>query len=777
MAEDQTSQENLDLSRKLLDVVKETNAELMRKASAMRESYKQQAQENLLAKEIVKDIAKAAKNKELLKDLTKAANGETADAAELEQRRLEIEEKLFDLGVDRSLAEKAAAKAKKEDLKEETELYQNLIDDIDEATGKLEKMAAAAGEVRDKTKEIEVKKGEKAKQEEGGIIDLLPDKLQQTIKGIQNVGKVFKQEFKTDKADDAQQAASAELDKLEQITFKRGGKDQTRFRYKKGMDKGGIEGGQRFVSGEKVMALQKTAGKKLGGLGKGASQMTKFAKAIKGIGKAMKTVAKFSKVLLKAIPFLGEILMVLEGLIVADKQVTELGKQFSLSRSEAMGMREEMAATAAVSMDLYVTAENMFKANNSINQALGTGLKFNNEQLAGATKLLEKVKMTGEATGGLVGLAEIHGEMVDDAFYSSLEMVESLKAEKGIRLDNRKIMEEVGKTQGQLRAQLGGSTMAIAEAVTQAKLLGFELKNVAAAGKQLLNFEESISNELEAELLTGKQLNLEQARLAALTGDQVTLAKELARNVGSYSEFTKMNALQQDALAKATGMTTDELEKQLFTQETQNMNAAELRAMGKDELANELERTTNMEKFAQLMEKLQSVITDVLTPFLPLFDLLGAIFQIIGGILGIITPIIKLVMIPLQFVSDLISGLTNLFTGGSFNFGGTMSSIAAFGTSIGMAQGGVVKATPGGVPITAGEGGEDEVITPLSKVEQTFGGSNIDYDKMAAANNKPQQQQPMNIKVEQRNDGYSFNSSTASQGRYQQIARYNTSFA
>ena len=94
-----------------------------------------------------------------------------------------------------------------------------------------------------------------------------------------------------------------------------------------------------------------------------------------------------------------------------------------------------------------------------------------------------------------------------------------------------------------------------------------------------------------------------------------------------------------------------------------------------------------------------------------------------------------------------------------------------------MAQGGVVKATPGGVPITAGEGGEDEVITPLSKVEQTFGGSNIDYDKMAAANNTPQQQQPMNIKVEQRNDGYSFNSSTASQGRYQQIARYNTSFA
>ena len=38
-----------------------------------------------------------------------------------------------------------------------------------------------------------------------------------------------------------------------------------------------------------------------------------------------------------------------------------------------------------------------------------------------------------------------------------------------------------------------------------------ELKGVAAAGKQLLNFEQSISAELEAELLTGKQLNLEKS--------------------------------------------------------------------------------------------------------------------------------------------------------------------------------------------------------------------------------------------------------------------------
>ena len=81
---------------------------------------------------------------------------------------------------------------------------------------------------------------------------------------------------------------------------------------------------------------------------------------------------------------------------------------------------------------------------------------------------------------------------------------------------------------------------------------GMELKEVAAAGKQLLDFEQSISAELEAELLTGKQLNLEKARLAALTGDYESLTEEINANVGDFSEFSKLNVLQQELLAKSS---------------------------------------------------------------------------------------------------------------------------------------------------------------------------------------------------------------------------------
>jgi hypothetical protein len=87
------------------------------------------------------------------------------------------------------------------------------------------------------------------------------------------------------------------------------------------------------------------------------------------------------------------------------------------------------------------------------------------------------------------------------------------------------------------------------------------------ASKQLLNFEESISAELEAELLTGKDINLEKARYLALQGDSAGAAQELMRNVGSLADFQKLNVIQQEALAKAVGMTTDELTDSLVKSE------------------------------------------------------------------------------------------------------------------------------------------------------------------------------------------------------------------
>ena len=157
-------------------------------------------------------------------------------------------------------------------------------------------------------------------------------------------------------------------------------------------------------------------------------------------------------------------------------------------------------------------------------------------------------------------------------------------------MDLKGVLEEAGKTTGVIRAQLGGSIEAISEAVTKAKQFGMTLKEVATAGRQLLNFEQSISAELEAELLTGKQLNLEQARLAALTGDYKTLTSEIMKNVGGIHEFNKLNVLQQESLAKSVGMEANQLADILMKKQNLAELAEEARARGEEDLARQYEQ-------------------------------------------------------------------------------------------------------------------------------------------------------------------------------------------
>ena len=57
-----------------------------------------------------------------------------------------------------------------------------------------------------------------------------------------------------------------------------------------------------------------------------------------------------------------------------------------------------------------------------------------------------------------------------------------------------------------------------------------------------------------------------------------------------------MNVLQRQKLAAAVGMEAGAMADMLFKQETMNMNAQQLRAQGKDELANKLEQLDTQEK-------------------------------------------------------------------------------------------------------------------------------------------------------------------------------------
>jgi hypothetical protein len=368
-------------------------------------------------------------------------------------------------------------------------------------------------------------------------------------------------------------------------------------------------------------------------VGKGANKFQAAGVYIKTLGSN----------LLKALGPLTLIAQFVQGLMQADKETTELQKSMALTKGEAVGFRMELMNAAGASGDINITSSKLLKTFSELNKQFGFITNFASNTLVTMTKLTGVVGVSSESAGNLAAASELTGTSFESNYKDVLGTSYELQRQSGVQMDLRDILEQTGKVTGTVRANLGANPAQIAKAITQAKLFGASLKDVAEAGKSMLDFEQSITAELEAELLLGKDINLERARAAALAGDQVTLAQELQKEAGTFSDFTKMNVIQQEALAKAMGMTSDQLADILFQQEVQGKSAKELRALGKEELAERLEAQTLQDRLNAAIEKMQNLFTDLASGLTPLLYVLGKALSIVGVIAATIQDLMSFV--------------------------------------------------------------------------------------------------------------------------------------
>ena len=289
-------------------------------------------------------------------------------------------------------------------------------------------------------------------------------------------------------------------------------------------------------------------------------------------------------------------------------QTTKLQKNLVLSREEARDLRQDFNNMAVASDDIAVNTSRLVEANLALGQQLGFNSKFTSDLNIQFIKLTKQIGLSEEAAGGLAKLSIATGSTLEEAKNVSLETSQALSSQYGIQLNQREVLEEIGKVSGQTLAMFKANPKLLAEAVAQAKLLGTSLETTKKQASSLLNFEQSIENELQAELLTGQQFNLERARSAALTGDMTTAMKELANQNLDFNKYSNMNVIAQDKVAASLGLSSDELSNQLLKQQYLGKSREEIAALAGDEVANRIEALNAQDKFNLATEKMQDII-------------------------------------------------------------------------------------------------------------------------------------------------------------------------
>jgi len=287
------------------------------------------------------------------------------------------------------------------------------------------------------------------------------------------------------------------------------------------------------------------------------------------------------------------------------QKIADLGKAFMGANTGAKNMKNNLADMADT--NLHLNFEEAKNALVGLNKVAGTSVMLSEEQINNYQKFTHFLGLSEEATQGLFKISTLSGKEFGNTATEIGTIVKGLNFATDSAISMNDVMEEVSSASASSIANIGANPEALAKAAFQAKRLGMTLDQVAAAGESNLDFQSSIEKEMAAELLLGKNLNLEALRSASLRGDEVTVAKEMERILAANYDSTKGNKIQQKALADSLGISVEEMHKMNQTRLLQNklgdMDAATREAAEKK--VNQLmkEGKTQKEAIASLVEK------------------------------------------------------------------------------------------------------------------------------------------------------------------------------
>ena len=285
-----------------------------------------------------------------------------------------------------------------------------------------------------------------------------------------------------------------------------------------------------------------------------------------------------------------------------------------------------------------ITSVDYIKTASSLTEQLGVNAAavFSSDTLASASEMVKAMGMTQEQANRAAIMSQVTGVSIDDMNKSLKEGNKQYNKQNKSALAQGAIMREVYSTSTAIAASMGNNVNRIGDAVRRAKDLGLSLQEVEGIANSLLDIESSIAAEFEYEVISGKQLNLEAARYYALTNQHEKLTKEIADNQAIIQSFASGNRIEQEAAAKAMGVSRDQLSEMYMASLRKKGldDEAIAKAMAMDEM--DVKRLTTQESINTSIAKMTELLAGPLQAFTSLIDnawVLKGIMVAIGGVI------------------------------------------------------------------------------------------------------------------------------------------------
>jgi ribosomal protein L12E/L44/L45/RPP1/RPP2 len=329
------------------------------------------------------------------------------------------------------------------------------------------------------------------------------------------------------------------------------------------------------------------------------TKLQSFAKAIQFTAKSFK-----EGLLDPAVVFT----FIIKAIQSASSKITDLQKAFGLTKSDATSISKELENQAILSNDVFITSKKLNQSFRDLSANLGFAADISGQTLETFTNLTQRLGFTNDEATRLTYLSKLQSKNTEDVLQNTSKNVVALNKQRGTSINIKDVFRDISTASAATTVSLGGSVNKLADASTKARQLGLSLGQVDRIAESLLDFQTSIENELAAELMTGKQINLEQARYYALTNQTAELTEEIRNNQEVIDVFASNNRLAQEATAKALGMSREELSKMVLQQQFAALSADKFREKFGEANYEQMQALSIGDKFKATLEKIQEII-------------------------------------------------------------------------------------------------------------------------------------------------------------------------
>jgi len=318
-------------------------------------------------------------------------------------------------------------------------------------------------------------------------------------------------------------------------------------------------------------------------------------------------------------------LKIVDAFFKVDKAGAKFQQQTGMNADAIAGANSELAT----SVDFLETASELSAqiGNNAI-VVLGP------ELVAAAAGLKNELGLSAENAGMLALNAKLSGKTMEGLEKTIQASTDEFNNTTNSAISSTQVIRDMGKAGKAVQAQFANYPGGLAKAAAAARKVGMELKDIEGVMDNMLDFQSSIEAEMEAELLTGKQLNLNKARELALSNDIEGVANELFKNSQDVAEFGKMNRIQQEAYAKALGMSREQLAEMAIQKSINSNMTDEEKAKIRGVTLEESKRMDIQEQLQKSLDKLAQAMTPMLEILVPIAEAFGFIVRMIATPIG-----------------------------------------------------------------------------------------------------------------------------------------------